>query len=110
MVVPVFFQTQAPVTHILMSADIQILLLSDTAGFPGREMKDFIQVFPADCMMTRTIVINASTQRLYRAFPVPSSPNHFVPCCLGFLLQKFIHGGLQDSPLISGEDFCVPLT
>lgn len=50
-----------------MSSDIQILLLSETAGFPGREMKDLIQVFPADCMMTRTIVINASTQCLYRA-------------------------------------------
>lgn len=91
-----------------VSDNIQILLLGEPAGFPGRKMSGFIQGF------SRQTVWWPEPYWLKPVLSAPLMSAHTLKlelCCpcyldLDFLLWKFIQSRLQDSPLISGCFLC----
>lgn len=94
-----------------MSSDIQIILFSEPAGFPGHKMRDCIQVFSLQIAWWPEPYWLKSLHSALFMSSYALKPEPHWPCCLdlGFLLLKFIQDGLQDSPLISGLVFCAPL-
>lgn len=74
---PVFLQTQAPVIHI-RRCQLTFRFCSwarQMAYLAGLHSS----LFPADCMMTRDILIKASSQVLRSRLPIPSNPKHMLP-------------------------------
>lgn len=65
-----------------MSADIQILLLSEPAGFPGRKMRDCIQVFSLQTLWWPEHTDQSPFTVLLSRLPIPSSLNRIVHAAL----------------------------